>query len=132
MSLFFARKPHDVKNLVGRLLNSGCPEGQRVDNRTMRVMVGIVVPIADRRPQVGQAFTATTKDFSNTGVAMVINRPEAPDEAILGFHLSGAMVFFRAEAKHMQPMGGEFYQHGFQLFEVVSLKDYPELESLSL
>ena len=132
MSLFFGKKVHDVKSLVGRLLNSDCPEGRRVDSRTLQVMVGFVIPIADRRPQVGQAFTATTKDFSNTGVAMVINQPLAPDQAILGFHLSGKMVFFRAEARHAEPMGGGFYQHGFQLFEVVSLKDYPELESLSL
>lgn len=132
MSLFFGRKVHDVKSLVGRLLNDDCPEGRRVDSRIMRVVVGIVIPIADRRPQVGQAFTATTKDFSNTGVAMVIDQPHAPDEAILGFHLSGKMVFFRAEIKHSGSMGGGFYQHGFQLFEVVSLKDYPELQSLSL
>ena len=132
MSLFFERKIHEVKSFVGRLLNNDCPGGRRVDSRTMRVVAGIVIPIADRHPQVGQAFTATTKDFSNTGVAMVINQPLAPDQAILGFHLSGKMVFFRAEAKHTEPMGGGFYQHGFQLFEVVSLTDYPELESLSL
>ena len=122
----------EVKNLVSRLLNNDRPGGQRVDSRTIRVVVGIVIPIADRQPQIGQAFTATTNDFSNTGVAMVINQPQAPDMAILGFHLSGKMVFFRAEAKHTEPMGGGFYQHGYQLFEVVSLNDYPELESLKL
>jgi hypothetical protein len=132
MSPFFKRRVHEVKSLVIRLLASGCQEGHRVDSRIMRAVVGVVIPIADRRPQIGQAFTATTKDFSNTGVAMVIKQPHAPDQAILGFHLSGKMVFFRAEVRHTEPMGGGFYQHGFQLFEVVSLEDYPELESLSL
>lgn len=132
MSLSFGKRIHDVASLVGRLLNSDCPECRRVDSRTMRVMVGIVVPLANRHPQVGEAFTATTKDFSNTGVAMMIHQPQTADQAILGFRLSGAMVFFRAQTKHMEPAGGGFFQYGFQLFEVVSLEDYPELESLSL
>ena len=129
--MFFDKKIQEVKGFVGRLLNDR-PEGRRVDVRTMRVVAGFVIPIEDRKPRVDRAFTATTKDFSNTGVAMVLKEPTAPEEAILGFHLSAKMVFFRAEFRHTEPMGGGFYQHGYQLFEVVSLKDYPELESLKL
>jgi hypothetical protein len=35
---------------------------------------------------------------------MVINQPQAPDLTILGFHLSGKMIFFRSEAKHTDPL----------------------------
>ncbi len=130
--MFLDKKIQEVKNFVGRLLNNDCPEGRRVDSRTMRVVVGFVIPIVDRKPLVDQAFTATTKDFSNTGVAMVVKQAETPEDAILGFHLSAKMVFFRAEFRHTEAMGGGFYQHGYQLFEVVSLQDYPELEPLKL
>ena len=61
-----------------------------------------------------------TKDFSNTGVAIVLEQPLGLEQAILGFRLDGEMTFVRAEAKHLNPMGGGFFQLGFQLLEVVS------------
>ncbi len=127
-----------VKNRILELINetaSGLPsktDGRRVDSRIKRVVVGIVVPIEDRRLQVDRAFTALTKDFSSGGVAIVLNQPSGPEQAILGFRLEGAMSFFRAEARHVEPMGGGFFQIGYQLFEVVSARDYPELASVSL
>jgi hypothetical protein len=92
----------------------------------------MIIPIENRQLQAAQAFTAVTKDFSSTGVAMLLNQPHGLEQAILGFRLNGAMTFFRAESKHLEPIEGGFYQIGFQLFEVVSPKDYPDLESLSL
>jgi len=132
MSMFFNSKLHDVKDFIGRLLNSELQDGPRVDSRTTRVLVGMVVPLINQRPQIDQAFTAIATNFSNTGAALAINQPQAPDVAILGFHLLGKTIFFRGKEKHTEPMGGGFYQHGYQLSEVVSMKDYPELESLKL
>ncbi len=96
------------------------------------VLVVLIVPVETDRPQVGRAFTAVTKEFSNTGVAVVLEEPEELDQAILGFRFEGQMTFVRAQAKHLDPMGGGFHQLGFQMLEVVSPSDYPELESLSL
>ena len=131
MSFFEKKKTHEVNAHINRLL-SDCPESRRLDCRIKHVLVGMVVPLVDRHPRVDQAFAATTKDFSSRGVGMVFNRPEAPVEAMLGFCIAGNMVFFRAEIKHTEPIGGGFYLHGFELFEVVSLEDCPELESLTL
>ena len=39
------------------------------------------------------------------------------------------MTFLRAQAKHLDPMGGGFYQLGFQLIEIILPGDYPELEA---
>jgi hypothetical protein len=127
----FNKKIHEVKNLVHSLFRNG-PEGNRNESRTIRVLVAIVIPFVDQRPQIDQAFTATTTNYSNTGTAIATTQPQAPNEAILGFRLSSHMVFFRAEVKHTESMGGGFYRHGYQLTEVVSLKDCPELESLQL
>jgi hypothetical protein len=132
MSLFFEKKKKQEVNVhINRLL-SDCPEGRRLDCRIKHVLVGMVVPIVDRHPRVDQAFAATTKDFSGHGVGMVFQCPDAPAETMLGFCIAGKMVFFRAEAKHVEPIGGGFYLHGFELFEVISLEDYPELEPLKL
>jgi hypothetical protein len=127
-----------VKNRILELIgetSSGLAnrtEGRRIDSRIKRVVVGIVVPIEDRRLQTDRAFTVLTKDFSSAGVAIVVNQPGGPEQAILGFRLEAAMTFFRAESRHMEPMGGGFFQIGYQLFEVVSARDYPELTSLSI
>jgi hypothetical protein len=135
---FAKQKSLAVKNRILELLNETCSglaiktEGRRIDSRIRRVVVGMVVPIEERRLQTDRAFTVLTKDFSSAGVAIVVNQPQGPEQAILGFRLEGAMSFFRAESRHMEPMGGGFFQIGYQLFEVVSATDYPELASLSI
>lgn len=127
-----------VKNRILELINeTGAglttkTNRRRVDSRVKRVVVGIVVPIEDRRLQIDRAFTVLTKDFSSAGVAIVVNEPKGPEQAILGFRLEGAMSFFRAESRHVGPMGGGFFQIGYQLFEVVSARDYPELATISI
>jgi hypothetical protein len=128
-----------VKNRILELIDETAAglsiktDGRRLDSRIKRVVVGVIVPLEERRLQVDRAFTVLTKDFSSGGVAVVVNnQPGGPEQAVLGFRLEGAMSFFRAEARHVEPMGGGFFQIGYQLFEVVSARDYPELASVSV
>jgi c-di-GMP-binding flagellar brake protein YcgR len=134
---FSDRKALAVKNRVLELINKTCPglspkECRRVHNRTQRVVVGVIIPIENRELQADQVVRAVTKDFSSGGVAMVLNQPLGPEQFIVGFRLNGSMTFFRAEKRHQEAIEGGFHQVGFQLFEVVSPKDYPGLESFSL
>lgn len=107
-------------------------EGPRQDSRVNLSIVAMVIPSDGEQLRVPQAFTAVTKEFSNNGVGLVLNQPVGLDQAVLGFRLEGQMEFVKAQAKHREPMGGGFYQIGFQLTEVVSSADYPELKSLAL
>jgi hypothetical protein len=138
MSLFSKRKDLAVQSFVLKLLNTHSPgltarlDGPRLDTRVNLALVVLIVPVETDRPQAGRAFSAVTKDFSNTGVAVVLKEPENLDQAILGFQLDGQMTFIRARAKHRDSMGGGFHQLGFQMLEVVSPSDCPELASLSL
>ncbi len=138
MSLFSKRKDLAVHSLVLKLVNNHCPkltavqEGPRGDSRVNLAVVVMIVPIENRQLQVQQAFTAVTKEFSGDGVGVVLDQPKGLDQAVLGFRVEGEMNFVRAQARHLDPMGGGFYQVGFQLIEVVSLSDYPELRSLDL
>jgi hypothetical protein len=135
MSLFRKNKDFGVQSFILKLVNNNCPElkalleGPRVDSRVDLVMVVRVVPVESKRPQIRQAFTTVTKEFSNMGVAIVLDHPRGLDQAILGFRLEGEMVFLRAQGKHLNPMGGGFFQLGFHLLEIVSVGDYPELKS---
>ena len=92
----------------------------------------MVVPVEDGRPLLDQAFCATTKEFSSSGVALVLDRPRGLDEALLGFRQRGSTVWLRAKARHLQPMGGGFFQLGCRLTERVQPDDCPELADLVL
>jgi hypothetical protein len=137
VSLFTARKDDRVRSFLLKLLNNHCPgltalmEGPRIDRRVNLVVVVTVIPLEDGKLQVRNAFTAVTKDFSTTGVAVVLDQPRRLDRAILGFRFEGQTTFILAQAKHLDPMGGGFLQLGFQLTELVSSADYPELESVA-
>jgi hypothetical protein len=136
MQLFSRRKSREVQSFVLKLLNTNCPklaarqEEARLDRRVNLVVVVTIIPFDGGCPQVRQGFTAMTREFSNTGVGVVLDHPRYIEHAILGFRFEGEMTFLRAEAKHLQPMGGGFYHLGFHLLEVVSLSEYPQLESL--
>jgi hypothetical protein len=138
MSLFTPNKDAVVRRLVLKLINTHCPgmtsqiEDTRLDNRVNLTVPVIVAPLAGELIQADDAFTAVTSDFSSTGVAVVVDRPTGLDRVILGFRMGEEMSFVRAEAKHLNPMGGGFFQLGFQLLEVVSAGDYAGLESMSL
>jgi hypothetical protein len=138
MSLFSKRKDLAVHSLVLKLVNTHCPkltamlEGPRQDSRVNLVVVALIIPMEGGQPQVPQAFTAVTKEFSNNGVGLVLSQPIGLDWAVLGFRLEGKMEFVRAQAKHLDPMGGGFYQIGLHLTEVVSPADYPELKTLAV
>jgi hypothetical protein len=137
MSLFSKNRVSRVKSFVLKLVNNNCPElkaaleGPRADSRVNLTVVVGVVPLVDGKPQLRQAFTAVTKEFSLNGAALVLDRPRALDEAILCFRFEGEMTYMRAKAKHLSPIGGGFYQLGFHLLEVVAPADYPKLETMA-
>ena len=136
MPLFTKNKVSRVKSFVVKLVNNDCPEmkalieGPRLDSRVNMTVVVMVIPLEGKALQVGQALMAVTKEFSSTGVAVVLDHPRGMDEAILGFRFEGEMTYIRAKAKHLNPIGGGFYLLGFKLEEIVSPGDYPKLKSL--
>ena len=138
MSLFSKKKDVAAQTFVLRLVNSNCPalaamfEGPRTDSRARLVLVVTIIPIANDRLQIDRGFTAVTKEFSKEGVAVVLDERLTLDQALLGFRLDGKMTFLRGKAKHLDAMGGGFYQLGFHLLDVVTASDYPELKPLSV
>jgi hypothetical protein len=84
------------------------------------------------KPLLRRAFYATTKEFSTTGVALVVDQPVGLDEAVLGFRRRGGMVWIRAKARHLHPLGGGFFQLGMKLMERLETEDCHELEKLAL
>jgi hypothetical protein len=138
MSLFSPNRDFKVRGVILKLVNSNCPGSMppiqdiRSDKRVNLAIVVAVVPIEDGKLQGDEAFTAVTKDFSSTGVAVVTDQPLEHRQAILGFRMNEEMTFLLAEARHLDPMGGGLAQIGFELVEVVSAGDYPGLAGVSI
>jgi hypothetical protein len=137
MSLFTKNKDFKVQGLILKLLNKNCPalknqlEDDRTDSRVNLSLVVVIVPIEDGEIHVERAFTAVTKDFSTTGLAIVMEQQPELNQVIVGFELEGEMAFILSEAKHLHPMGGGLFQLGLRFLDVVSTGDYPGLGGVS-
>jgi hypothetical protein len=138
MPLFARKKEAGAQAFVVALLNENCSalkeriEGPRLEGRVNLTLVVSVVPLDDGKPAVRKAFYATSKEFSASGVALMVDHPCGIEEAVLGFNRRGTMVWLRAKARHLYPMGGGFFQLGFRLLERIEPSDFPELAKISL
>jgi hypothetical protein len=138
VGIFARNKEMAVQSFVLKLVNNNCSEldslmdGPRSEARVNLVMVVYVVPLQQNQPMLEQAFTTVTKEFSTTGVALVLDEPRGLDEVLLGFRWDGQMTWLRAKAKHLSPMGGGFHQLGFRMTEVIHSSDCRELNALTV
>jgi hypothetical protein len=135
--LFSKRKELGVRSFILKLVNNNCEElkslleGPRLEERARLTVVVLILPVENKRPQLARMFAAVTKEFSSTGVAVVLNEPLGLDEVVLGFRYEGRMQFVRAKARHLSPMGAGFYQLGLRMTGMIHAGDYPELETVS-
>ncbi len=139
MPLFTKSKDLGVQGFILKVVNNNCSElealveGPRLEGRVNLVLPVLIIPVEGRRNLLAdETFTATTKEFSTTGIAIVLDRPMGLDEVIVGFRWEGDMTYVRAVAKHLNPMGGGFYQLGLQMTEIVHAGDYRELASMTI
>ena len=138
MPLLSTNKNLAVQGFVLKLVNNNCPElqalreGPRLEGRANLTIVVRVVPVEGERILARQAFSAVTKEFSTMGVALVLQEPRGLDEAMLGFRWRGSLTWIRAKAKHLNPMGGGFYQLGFRMIEKLNASDHPELQAICI
>jgi len=107
-------------------------DGPRSESRVPMVGVVLVIPMVNDEPAIGQAFTAITKEVSTTGMSLVLSEPRGLDEVIVGVRWEGDMTYLRAVAKHLNPLGGGFFQLGLRVTSLAHPSDYPQIESLSV
>jgi len=133
--LFSRKKQIGVQKFILKTVNNNCPElkslleGPRRDKRVNLTLVVLVVPYVDGKLLINDAFHTVTKEFSATGVGIVLDKQLSLDEVVLGFRWGQEMTYLHAKAKHLSPMGAGFYQLGLELTEVVPNSDYPQLEA---
>jgi len=136
--IFSKRREQEVQRFICKVVNNHCSElealaeGPRLESRVRLTVVVLIVPIENGRPAHERTFAAVTKEFSTSGLSLVVSDPNVPEELILGFRWEREMRFVRAETRHLNPMGAGFYQLGLQLIRMVTPGKYPELESLTI
>jgi hypothetical protein len=138
MLLFSRNKTAGVQTFLLKLVNNHCPDlGALFDNRRDETrapvcVVTLVVPFEDGKPNVAKHFPTVTKEFSTTGVSIVLDQPQGLEEVILAFRWENEMTFVKGTAKHLNPMGAGFYHLGIQLSTIVRADEYPDLENLHI
>jgi hypothetical protein len=136
MPIFARRKDVAVQSFILSLVNQNCPslrdklEGPRLEGRVNLSLIVTVVPVENGTHNFQRAFTAPTREFSSSGVGVMIDHPSGLDEATIGFRLRGKVTWIRAKARHLHPMGGGFFQLGFRMIKCLHASDYPGLERL--
>lgn len=138
VSLFAKNKEQKVQGLMLKLVNNHCPslrglaEGPRLEHRVNLTVVVLVVPLEKGKLVFEDRFTAVTKEFTSRGVSLVLHECRAADQVILGFRYERSMHFVLAQARHLNPLGGGFWQLGLRLQEIVDPNDYPELAEATI
>lgn len=138
VSLFAQNKERKVQALMLNLINNRCPslqgllDGPRLEQRVHLTIVVLVIPVEKGKLLLEDRFTAVTKEFTSRGVSLVLRECRAADYLVVGFRHERAMHFVLAQARHLTPMGGGFWQLGLRLKEIVDPDDYPGLAEATL
>ena len=138
MLLFSRKKAVGVQSFLLNLVNNHCPEliplfeNRREETRVPVCVVTLVIPVHEGKPCAEEHFATVTKEFSTTGVSIILDQPRGLDEVVLAFRSENEMKFIQGKAKHLNPMGAGFYHLGIQLTSIARVDEYPELENLYL
>jgi len=136
MLLFSKNRTVGVQTFLLKLVNNYCPElrplfdNRRDETRVPVCVVTLVIPLEKGKPQLDDHFPTVTKEFSTTGVSIILDHPQGLEEVILAFRWESNMTFIKGRARHLNPMGAGFYHLGIELSNVVRVDEYPELEDL--
>lgn len=139
MAIFFANRTKEIEaqRWILKLVNNHCPElrdlheGPRLEGRVNLTVPAWVVPLEGRMPQIARAFAVVSKEFSPSGLSVVLNRPFSAEKVLVGFAWEDERTFLKGEVQHITPLGAGFSQMGVLAQEVICLADHPELNVLS-
>jgi len=136
--VFSARKRlNQVQSFVLKFLNNHAEPLTEFDPRKRnetRVRINTVVlliPYRDHRPQLEKMFSGFTKDWSTTGMSVILSEPRGVDQVIVGVRFEAETHYILAKAVHLSPIGPGFYQLGLRFSELLHVSDFPELADLA-
>ncbi|NMC18789.1 MAG: hypothetical protein GYA33_00055 [Thermogutta sp.] len=130
------RRLNQVQSFVLKFLNNHAEPVSEFDPRKRnetRVRINTVVlliPYRDHRPQLDKMFFGFTKDWSTTGISVILSEPRGVDQVIVGVRFEAEIHYILGKAVHLSPIGPGFYQLGLRFSEMLHVSDFPELADL--
>ncbi len=130
-----AQRQQELQRLVQRLINLTTPNYTRLElesrqqSRANRSLPVLLVPWEEDGPSAEEAFYAVTKDLVARGVCVVLHQPVHHDRFLLAFWDHGP-IYALAQSRHLEHLGGPFWQLGLELLERLHPADDPALPRL--
>lgn len=131
-----SRRQKDAQGYLTKIINNNCPaleayaRGEREGQRLNLTIAAFVVPVRGSFVDVAAASATVTKEFSATGMSVILDNALDGEEAIVIIQWDGATTFFRGGIKHQSPIGAGLWQCGVYVTEIVPPGEYPELGTL--
>ncbi len=130
-----AQRQQELQRLMQRLINLTTPNYTKLElesrqqSRANRSLPVLLVPWESDGPCTEEAFYAVTKDLVARGVCVVLHQPVHHDRFLLAFWDHGPF-YALGQSRHLEHLGGPFWQLGLELLQRLQPADDPALEGL--
>ena len=102
----------------------------RIEDR-VELNVGVwVAPLLHRRPDVDRAFRGITKNFTSSGIGLMVDHDIPYENVLLRLVSDDQTMFLRCKVVESTPLGSNFYLTGLKVEDIVPTGDFSELENL--
>lgn len=125
----------DAQHVLAALANQsngrrlGRVDNRHSDGRADLSMGVLVVPLSDESPDIGNSFTALTKDVGPTGIGVVTNRTIRTSEALLRLSGNSETRLLRTTVRNRKELGEGWVRFDMEVTDVIDKSEYPQLKS---
>jgi hypothetical protein len=132
------KEEEEARTFLLRFLNERCfqdkvlAEEKRWENRSSLMMGAWVIPLIDGEPVLSRAYPTITKDFTTSGLSIVVDGPPSCAEVIIALPVAVEAVLLRCKVLHSRLIGAGFLVAGLRVLGLVPGNQYPELSKLAL
>jgi hypothetical protein len=130
-----ASRQSDAQHLLASLANQspggrvGRVDTRHSDGRSDLSMGVLIVPLSDESPDIGNSFTALTKDVSSTGIGVIANRAIPTSEALLRLSGTSETRLLRTTIRNRKELGEGWVRFDMEVTSVLDKSEYPQLKS---
>ena len=139
LSIFSRKQRVECYPFVRKICDLTAPnmpsvEEGRCERRYNRSLPVILCPWKDEELFTDKCVMAITKDISDQGLSLILTHPLGADQMIIAFWLRAAELeepwCFRVRQRSEWPLGGGFWQIGFELREYMNREWREKLKAL--
>ena len=126
-------KQQEVRDVLVRFINrrsldaQGSLEERRSEDRTPLSVPVWIIPFSNGQPEIDKSFRGLTKDFSSSGVGLLVDETALTDVVLLALSTEPDPTFLLAKTRSCTALGEGYFLLGTAVTDVVSPSEFPEL-----